>query len=96
MIESNAVVAIFKSHIEAESAVTELHRAGLDMKRISIVGRDYYTDANMVGYYNAGDRMKFWGKWVPYGVVFWGCCWVRGSFWYSGSGRYSWLDRWLA
>ena len=69
MIESNAVVATFNSHIEAESAVTELYRAGLDMKKISIVGRDYYTDANMVGYYNAGDRMKFWGKMGS----LWGC-----------------------
>ena len=62
MSESNAVVAIFKSNAEAETVVTELHRAGLDMKKISIVGRDYHTNENIVGYYNAGDRMKFWGK----------------------------------
>ena len=62
MSESNAVVAIFKSNAEAETVVTELQRAGFDMKKISIVGRDYHTNENIVGYYNAGDRMKFWGK----------------------------------
>jgi hypothetical protein len=32
------------------------------MKKMSIVGEDYHTDEQVVGYYNAGDRMKYWGK----------------------------------
>ena len=32
------------------------------MKKLSIVGRDYHTDENVVGYYNTGDRMKYWGE----------------------------------
>jgi uncharacterized membrane protein len=71
MTKSNAVVAIYKSHTEAEAAVKELQRSGFDMKKLSIVGRDYHTDENVVGYYNAGDRMKNWGK----TGAFWGGIW---------------------
>jgi hypothetical protein len=53
---------IYKSHIEAEAAVKELQQSGFDMKKLSIVGRDYHTDENVVAYYNAGDRMKYRGK----------------------------------
>jgi hypothetical protein len=69
--KNNAVVAIYKSHSEAEAAVKELQRSGFDMKKLSIVGRDYHTDENVVGYYNAGDRMKYWGK----AGAFWGGIW---------------------
>jgi hypothetical protein len=62
MIKNNAVVAIYKSHIEAEAAVKELQHSVFDMKKLSIVGRDFHTDENVVGYYNAGDRMRYWGK----------------------------------
>jgi Heat induced stress protein YflT domain len=69
--KNNAVVAIYKSHTEAEAAVKELQKSGFDMKKLSIVGRDYHTDEQVVGYYNAGDRMKHWGKLG----AFWGGIW---------------------
>ena len=43
------------------------------MNQLSIVGRDYHTEEHVVGYYNAGDRMKYWGKLG----AFWGCFSVR-------------------
>ena len=68
---NNSVVAIYTSHAEAEAAVKELQRSGFDMKKLSIVGRDQHTDEHVVGYYNAGDRMKYWGKMG----AFWGGVW---------------------
>jgi uncharacterized membrane protein len=67
----NAVVAIYKSHTEAEAAIKELQRSSFDMKKLSIVGRDQHTDEHVIGYYNAGDRMKYWGK----AGAFWGGIW---------------------
>lgn len=32
------------------------------MTKLSIVGNDYHTDEHVTGYYNAGDRMMYWGK----------------------------------
>ena len=69
--EMNAVVASYNSHVEAEAAVAELHKSGFDMKKLSIVGRDYHTEEHVVGFYNAGDRMKYWGKMG----AFWGGIW---------------------
>ena len=71
MTENNAVVAIYKTHTEAENAVKELESADFNMKLLSIVGRDPQTDEHVVGYYNTGDRMKYWG-----GLgAFWGWIW---------------------
>jgi hypothetical protein len=72
MSEKNAVIAIYESHAQAEEALKELQRSGFDMKKLSIVGKDYHTDEQVVGYYNAGDRMKRWGKSGAFWGGFWG------------------------
>lgn len=69
--DKNVVVAVYKDHTGAEAAVKELQKAGFDMKKLSVVGRDYHTEEQVVGYYNTGDRMKLWGKWG----AFWGGMW---------------------
>ena len=59
---NTSAVAVFHTHPKAEEAVRELQKSGFDMTKLSIVGKDYHTDEHVVGYYNAGDRMKYWGK----------------------------------
>ena len=58
MTDTNAVIAVYDNHSAAEDAVKELQKSGFDMKKLSVVGKDYHTDEQVVGYYNAGDRMK--------------------------------------
>jgi hypothetical protein len=84
--KNNAVVAIYKSHTEAEAAVKELQQSGFDMKKLSIVGRDYHTDENVVGYYNTGDRMKYWGKLGAFWGGFWGLLFGSAMFVIPGVG----------
>ena len=67
----SSTVGVFRNHQDAEAAVKELQKVGFDMKKLSVVGKDYHTEENVVGYYNAGDRMAAWGK---YGL-FWGWVW---------------------
>ena len=55
-------VAVYNDHSAAEEAVKTLQRAGFDMKKISIVGKDYETEDHVIGYLNAGDRAKIFGK----------------------------------
>ena len=74
MSEQNAVVGVFKTHTEAETSIKELQRSGFDMKKLSIVGKDYHTEEHVVGYYNTGDRIKVWGKREHTGAPFGGCC----------------------
>ena len=67
----NSVVAIFGQHSAAENAIKELKNGGFDVKKLSIIGRDYHSEDNVVGFYNTGDRMKYWGKLG----AFWGGLW---------------------
>ena len=53
MSEKNAAVAaVYDSHTVAEEAVKEIQNAGFDMKKLSIVGKDYHTEEHLVGYYD--------------------------------------------
>ena len=71
MSEPNAAVAIYPNHAAAEAAIKELQKSGFDLKKLSIVGKEYLTEEHVVGYYTAGDRMKYWGKMG----AFWGGLW---------------------
>jgi hypothetical protein len=86
MNKDNSVVAIYPSHTAAEAAIKELQKSGFDMKKLSIVGRDYHTDEHVVGYYNVGDRMKHWGKIGAFWGWIWGCLFGSAFFFIPGIG----------
>ncbi len=66
-----AAVAVFDNHEFAEAAVKQLADAGLDITKVSVVGRGFHTEEKVTGFYNAGDRIKVWGK----QGAFWGGLW---------------------
>jgi hypothetical protein len=41
------------------------------MKNLSVVGKGYHTEEKVIGFYNVGDRVKFWGS----RGAFWGGLW---------------------
>jgi hypothetical protein len=41
MNKNNSIVAIYASHTAAEAAIKELQQSGFDLKKLSIIGRDY-------------------------------------------------------
>jgi hypothetical protein len=86
MSEENAVVAIYGTHDGAEVAVKELQRAGIDMRSLSIIGKDTHTEEHAVGYYNTGDRMKYWGKVGAFWGGFWGLLFGSAFFAIPGIG----------
>jgi uncharacterized membrane protein len=86
MSDQNAVVAVFASHSAAEEAVKELQHAGIDMKTLSIIGKDTHTDEHVTGYYNNGDRMKYWGKMGAFWGGFWGLLFGSAFFAIPGIG----------
>jgi hypothetical protein len=67
MEQIDSVIAVFGDHAAAESAVKRLAATGFEMKKFSVVGKGCHTDEKVVGFYNVGDGIKFWG--------------VRGAFW---------------
>ena len=86
MSKNNSVVAVYPSHTAAEVAIKELQKSGFDLKKLSLVGRDYHTDEHVVGYYNVGDRMKVWGKTGAFWGGVWGLFFGSAFFWVPGLG----------
>jgi hypothetical protein len=66
-----AAVAMFPTHAAAESAIKQLGIAGFDIKQLSVVGKGYHVDEHVIGFYNQGDRVRFWGS----EGAFWGALW---------------------
>ena len=71
MENTDLVIAVFADHQAADTAVKKLAAAGFEMKSLGVVGKGYHTEEKVVGFYNMGDRIKFWGK----RGAFWGGLW---------------------
>jgi hypothetical protein len=69
--DRGTAVAVYADHEEADAAVKALQHGGFEMRKLSIVGADYHSEEDAVGYYNTGDRMRTWGK----NGAFWGGIW---------------------
>jgi len=67
-----SVVAIFPHHDEAEEAVKKLSQAGFDIRTLSLIGKGYHSEETIVGFYNIGDRVAFWGTRGAFWGGFWG------------------------
>jgi hypothetical protein len=86
MSEYNSIVATYPTHTAAEDGVKQLQHSGFDMKKLSVVGRDYQTDEQVVGYYNTGDRVRAWGKTGAFWGGLWGLLFGSAFFWIPGLG----------
>ncbi|QQO36243.1 hypothetical protein JJC00_12055 [Bradyrhizobium diazoefficiens] len=71
MPDNDAIVAVFTDHQGAEAATKKLAEGGFDLKKLTLVGKGYHSEEKIIGFYNTGDRVRFWGK---YGT-FWGGLW---------------------
>jgi len=71
MENPDTIIAVFNAHRGAEAAIKSLTSAGFTMKQLSVIGKGYHTEENVVGFYNTGDRVKFWGE----RGAFWGGLW---------------------
>jgi hypothetical protein len=69
--DTGTAVAVYPDHTEAETAIKALQHGGFDMRKLSIIGADYHSEEDVVGYYNTGDRMRQWGR----NGAFWGGIW---------------------
>ena len=87
MAKENAAIAVYETHIQAEAAIKELQKSGIDLKKLSILGKDYHAEETVVGYYNAGDRIKFWGKLGAFWGGLWGLLFGSALFFIPGIGH---------
>jgi len=85
--KESTAVAICKTHTEAEQVVKELQQSGYDMKKLSIIGKDYHEEDKVVGYYTTGDSMKKWGGLGAFWGGLWGFIFGAGFFFVPGIGQ---------
>ena len=71
MLQNESVIAVFGDAHETDAAVKTLASAGFALENLSVVGKSYHSEEKAVGFYNTGDRIKFWGK----RGAFWGGLW---------------------
>jgi hypothetical protein len=79
-------VAVFDFHEEAEAALRELHHAGFDVRKLSIIGRELHSDEHAVGFYGSGERAKYWGKRGAFWGAIVGILFSPAFFWIPGVG----------
>ncbi len=68
----DTVIATYDRHVDAETAIRALQAAGIDLRALSIIGKDFQAEEHVLGFYTAGDRMQTWGG--------------RGALWGSALG----------
>jgi hypothetical protein len=54
----NLILAIYKTHNEVEESLRELQQSGFDLAKISILGKAYISDEQIVGCYTTGGKLK--------------------------------------
>jgi hypothetical protein len=84
--KDSAVIAVFESHQRAEDVVKDLQQSGFDMKKLSIIGKGYHSEEQPVGFYTAGDRVRFWGGTGALWGGVWGLLFGAAFFWVPGIG----------
>ena len=72
MEKVDSVIAVYSDHSAAEDAIKKLAASGFEMKNLSVVGKGYHSEEKVVGFYNMGDRVKFWGSRGAFWGGFWG------------------------
>jgi len=69
--DQSSAVAVFSDYSGAENAIRSLKSSGFDITKLSVLGKDFQSEDNVVGIYGTGDRLKYWGKMS----AFWGGMW---------------------
>ncbi len=85
-MENISLVATYQTHTQAEAVVKELQAAGVDMKSLSIAAKGTHAEEHVVGFYTAGDRMKYWGELGAFWGGFWGLLFGSAMFAIPGLG----------
>ena len=71
MTENKAIIAICVGHTQAEKAIAELQQLGFARTNLSVFGKAYASDGNVVGCYTSGGHLKTRGG----SLAFWDSLW---------------------
>ena len=77
---------VYRTHLEADEAIQSLHRAGFDVKKLSVIGKGYHSEEHALGFYTAGDRIRTWGATGAFWGGVWGLLLAPAVFFLPGLG----------
>lgn len=86
MTSNDSLVDVCGTQSEAEYVVRQLQKAGFDLTKLSIAGKNHHDYKQAIGYYNTGDRMKHWGKTGKFWDGLWGILFGSAFFLVPGIG----------
>ncbi len=86
MSKKNCCVSIYPTHQATERALSELQKAGIDLRQVSIASKGYHSEAHPIGFYNVGDRIRYWGRQGDFWADLWGLLSGAAFFWVPGFG----------
>jgi len=66
-----ATIYVFGTRADAEQAIGKLSVAGIDVTKLSLIGKGYHSEEHPIGFYTMGDKIKSWGA----KGAFWGGIW---------------------
>jgi hypothetical protein len=71
MPENESLLCVSNTHADAERVIRSLSASGVDMTKLSLIGKGYHSEEHPLGFYTAQDKIRAWG-----GVgAFWGGLW---------------------
>ena len=62
MLKENTTVSIYANPDQVYTALVKLKKSGFDLKRISVIGKAYADQNELVAYYRKGEKLKCWGE----------------------------------
>jgi hypothetical protein len=60
--DRNSIVAVYDTAIDAVEGVNDLRKSDFDMMKLSLVVKESRPEDHIVGSYNSGSRMCYWGR----------------------------------
>lgn len=76
MTQLCTTVALFADSLHAEAAVRALRQGSFDLRKLSIVGKNYHKEEHVTGIIDRGDGARYWGR---FGVLSSSLCGVPGG-----------------
>ncbi|VAX12387.1 hypothetical protein MNBD_GAMMA24-1181 [hydrothermal vent metagenome] len=60
--KKNSCVSIYATRQATEQALENLRKAGIDLQRVSVIGRGCHAQTQPVGFYNIDGCIRYWGS----------------------------------
>ena len=86
MASTDSLLWTSTTHADAESAIRALHSSGVDIRKLSILGKGYHSEEQALGFSDVGAKMRAWGGMGAFWGAFWGLLLAPAVFVLPGIG----------